>query len=374
MIFLDRGDEIVVPLGLVMGGDNGTWYFGGKSADRLWHKSALGIIMEGGGIGLTSVEMLFCINHRNIDPPSEDFMQTALNADSKLIMEHAVMEALRTPGNKIVLRRNLDSLGIGHSKKSWGLRWDSDKHPSRDLPASEIRWYTAEEEFDYNDLFDWVAEVESIGRIAEALVVDEELSVVTYHLSTVDPIGNLKPPTNEDFLKISNYEYSETITGGAFFAKVTDWPVEAIGVPTQGGRQLDWVERELVQFFGDSSNRFEIESYSPGQKNSEIGITNTASLLLNLLKRGLNSRSGFKFGTTWRCYSGSVGLDHAPWLINDPEDEQKTVGVWAKACLISRLASGVNKQWICPVDVGFGDWDFLKISRPPADSRWSNPR
>ena len=79
MIFLDRGDEIVVPLGLVMGGDAGTWYFDGKSADRLWHKSALGIIMEGGGISLTSVEMLFCINHRNIDPPSEEFMQTALN-------------------------------------------------------------------------------------------------------------------------------------------------------------------------------------------------------------------------------------------------------------------------------------------------------
>ena len=47
-------------------------------------------------------------------------MQTALSADSKLIMEHAVMEALRTPGNKIVLRRNLDSLGISHSKKNRG--------------------------------------------------------------------------------------------------------------------------------------------------------------------------------------------------------------------------------------------------------------
>ena len=56
------------------------------------------------------------------------------------------------------------------------------------------------------------------------------------------------------------------------------------------------------------------------------------------------------------------------------EDEQKKVGVWAKACLTSRLASGVNKHWICPIDVGLGDWDFLKISRPPADSRWSNPR
>jgi len=225
MIFLDRGDEILEPLGLVMEGDNGTWYYEGKSADRLWHKSALGIIMEGGGISLTSVEMLFCINHRNIESPSIDFIKKALDTDSKLIMEYAVMEALRTPGNKIVLSRSLDSLGIGHSKKSWGLRWNSDKHPSGDLPASEIRWYTAEEEFDHNDLFDWVTEVESFGRIAEALVVDEELSVVTYHLSTSDPVGSLKPPTTEDFLKISNYEYSETITGGAFFATVSDWPL-----------------------------------------------------------------------------------------------------------------------------------------------------
>ena len=28
----------------------------------------LGITVKGGGINLTSVEMLFCINHRNIEP------------------------------------------------------------------------------------------------------------------------------------------------------------------------------------------------------------------------------------------------------------------------------------------------------------------
>ena len=374
MIFLDRGDENVVPLGSVMEGDNGTWYFEGKSADRLWHKSALGITVKGGGINLTSVEMLFCINHRNIEPPSKDFMRTALDDDPKLIMENAVMEALRTPGNKIVLKSNLDSIGIRHSEKSWGLRWKSDEHPSKDLAESEIRWYTAEEEFDQNDLLDWVAEVESFGRIAEALVVDEELSVVTYNLSTADPTGSLNPPTIDDFLKVSRYDYTETITGGAFFTSKTNWPLEALGVPTQGGRQIDWVERELVHFFGDSSKQFQIENYSTGLTNPELGMTMTASLLLDLLKRGLNIRSGFKYGTTWRCYSGSVGRDHAPWLINDPEDEQKKIRVWSKACLTSRLASGVNKNWICPVDRGLGDWSYLRISRPPADSRWSNPR
>lgn len=43
MIFLDRGDEIVVPLGMVVESDTGTWYFDDKAAERLWHKSALGL-------------------------------------------------------------------------------------------------------------------------------------------------------------------------------------------------------------------------------------------------------------------------------------------------------------------------------------------
>ena len=173
---------------------------------------------------------------------------------------------------------------------------------------------------------------------------------------------------------ISDYESAETSTGGIFFMNAQDWPLEGIGIPTQGGRQLDWVEREIMQYMGNKSMNFDVQRFSTGPINSELGMTQTASLLMNLWKRGLNTRSGFKFGTTWRCYTGSVGEGHAPWLINDPDDQQKTVGVWAKACLTSRLASGVNKHWICPVDIGSGDWRFLQVSRPPADCRWSNPR
>lgn len=367
-------DEILGPLAGVMQSDSGSWHFDEKSSDRLWHKSAIGIPVQGGGISLTSVEMMFCINHRNIESPAIGFLLGGLERDPALFYEYAVMEALRTPGNKIVLRCNLGKLGIGHSKRSWGLRWESDKHPSKDPAVSEVRWFTAEQEFDVDDLYEWVREVEDSGRIAESIVVDEEMSVVTYRLSIADPRGNLTPPSIEEFLIISDNEYAETMTGGAYFPGAEDWPLEAVGIPVQGGRQLDWAERELVHFFGKPSKNINIEDFSTGPTNPHLGMTKTASLLHELWNRGLNTRSGFKFGTTWRCYSGSVGQDHAPWLINDPEDCQKTIGVWAKACLTSRLASGVNKHWICPVDVGTGEWRFLRVSRPPADSRWSNPR
>ena len=374
MIFLDRGDEIVVPLGMVVESDTGTWYFDDKAAERLWHKSALGIPVEGGGINLTSVEFLFCINHRNISSPNINFLIQAIRNDSALIAEYAALEALRTPGNKVVLKKNLDSLSINYCEKSWGLRWESDKHPTKDLPVSEVRWFRSEDEFDDLELFEWVREVESLGRIAESIVVDEELSVVTYHLSTADPRGDFESPFSGGRMIISDYESAETSTGGIFLMNAQDWPLEGIGIPTQGGRQLDWVEREIMQYMGNKSMKFDVQRFSTGPINSELGMTQTASLLMNLWKRGLNTRSGFKFGTTWRCYTGSVGEGHAPWLINDPDDQQKTVGVWAKACLTSRLASGVNKHWICPVDIGSGDWRFLQVSRPPADCRWSNPR
>ncbi len=352
----------------------GGWIYDGPAADRLWHKSAIGRPISDGCLILTACELIFCRDHRHVEFPSDDWLMGVMGEDGDAILEGVIMEALRVPGNKIVLKENLGSMGLEHSEESWGLRWVSDTHPRNDSPVAEVRWFTDTEHFDAKrDLYQWTKEVEGRGRIAEAIVIDEELSVVTYHLSIANPTGILESPSEEGFMKISCRDYVETHTGGAFFTDTHEWPSEAIGVPIHGGRQLDWVERELVHVLGHSSFDFHIDSFSTGLTDPELGMTRTASLLKELWDRGLNTRSGFKFGTTWRCYTGPIGEDHAPWLINDPDDRGKVVSDWGRACLTSRLASGVNKHWICPIDVDTGDWRFLEISRPPADSRWSNP-
>ena len=351
----------------------GGWVYDGPAADRLWHKSAIGRPENGGSLVLSASELIFCRDHRHIDFPSEDWLLRILEEDGGAILEGAIMEALRVPGNKIVLKGNLESIGLKHSEVSWGLRWASDTHPRNDLPVAEVRWFTSEEGFDVKDLYEWTKEVEGRGRIAESMVIDEEMSVVTYHLSIADPTGNLEPPSDDVYRNISRYENVETSTGGAFFAHGNEWPSEVIGVPIHGGRQLDWVERELVYVLGDPESSVRFDSFSTGLTDSDLGMTRTASLLKELWNRGLNTRPGFKFGTTWRCYAGSVGDGHAPWLVNDPDDSGKLISDWAKACLTSRLASGVNKHWICPIHLGSGSWSFLEISRPQSDSRWSNP-
>ena len=107
--------------------------------------------------------------------------------------------------------------------------------------------------------------------------------------------------------------------------------------------------------------------------DSRTGISLLPTLgglvLWDLLNRGLHPRPGFKYGTRWRCYDEPLGQNHAPLLVIHPNEGPTD---WEGACLASRLASGVNKTWVHPMMTG-GDLMYISITRPPADSRWSNP-
>jgi len=349
---------------------NGRWEFDGSSAARLWDKSAIGRLTPDGTLLLTDFELIFCKEHRSLEFPDSDWLSKRLRHNSALLEEAAILEALRVPGNKVIVKSNLESMDIEYSESSWALRWPSNSHPNNDPAVSEIRWFHAEEGVGVSDLLAWSIEVDGNGRIPEVLVIDEEQSVVTYRLQVADPIGNLIPPTISAFEQISNLNYERTGSGGAFFPDIEYWPCEAIGIPLRGGRQVDFVELELIYAIGKATNNLEFESILKWRYHENSELTISASILLELWTRGLNTRSGFKFGTAWRCYPGQVGDGHAPWLVVDPSEGSPET--WGEACLSSRLASGVNKHWLYP-NLENEDWKFLEISRPPSDSRWNNP-
>ena len=349
----------------------GGWIFDGSAASRLWEKSAIGLMVGDGRLVLNDAELIFCINHRGIDSPGDRWIAGRADANPSLLHESAVLEALRVPGNKVVMQKNLDALGIPHSN-SWAARWPSNKHPKNDEPVAEIIWYFSKDslairnnsEFlsewdgrgELESLLQWSVSVSEKGRIAEILVIDDEQSVVTYRVEETDPIGKLAPPSRSDFERISAMHRNPMSGGGSFVSSIDGWPSEAIGIPLHNGRKLDSIEENIVR------------SGNGGEAESRISVS--SSILLDLWNRGLNTRSGFKYGTTWRCYEGDVGEGHAPWLIVDPFSEGPEN--WAEACLSSRLASGVNKHWLYPIHFN-GRWRYLEISRPPSDSRWSNP-
>ena len=327
----------------------GCWSYDGQAADRLWNKSALGWPHQNGILQLTSSELLFCHKYRHIDLPSANWLMERLSLEPNLIDEFSILEALRMPGNRIVLHNHLHQMNHSFEKCTWGLRWDSNSHPRNSDPVSEIRWFRSSDSFDPVELIKWSKVVEKKNRIAEILIVDEEQAVVTYNLSNKSPKGQLIPPSQAVLQKLNSINSIDIGEGNHFFNTTQIWPVEQLGIPMDEGRFLDSYSVELIQ--------------------NQNSLSSGARILSDLLSRGLHPRPGFKYGTRWRCYDQSIGQDHAPWLISDPNEKSMD---WGDACLTSRLSSGVNKIWLYPVEKN-GIWEFLAITRPPANARWNNP-
>ena len=293
---------------------------------------------------MNTVELLFCVNHRNIVFPIGNLIIEELKENQNFLVQYVAMEAVRIPGNKVVLNIDQWSADYDFEENSWAMRWPSNLHPRESDPVSELQIFNSNDPIIPEELYSWCEGVEHKGLIPEIIVVDEEGSAVTYRISIEDPRGELGKYSGIDIDTGSLYE----ISSGGYFIPSLDIEESRVSEGLLGGGITDSAFRSLIE--GDEDTR--------------------AVVLLDLLNRGLNPKSGFKYGTKWRCYEGNVGESHAPWLVADPENIPSD---WNEACLASRLASGVNKTWLMPIFTR-GHIDYMSISRPPTDSRWSTTR
>ncbi len=293
---------------------------------------------------MNTVELLFCVNHRNIVFPIGNLIIEELKENQNFLVQYVAMEAVRIPGNKVVLNIDQWSSDYDFEENSWAMRWPSNLHPRESDPVSELQIFNSNDPIIPEELYSWCEGVEHKGLIPEIIVVDEEGSAVTYRISIEDPRGELGKYSGIDIDTGSLYE----ISSGGYFIPSLDIEESRVSEGLLGGGITDSAFRSLIE--GDEDTR--------------------AVVLLDLLNRGLNPKSGFKYGTKWRCYEGNVGESHAPWLVADPENIPSD---WNEACLASRLASGVNKTWLMPIFTR-GHIDYMSISRPPTDSRWSTTR
>ncbi|DAC67872.1 TPA: hypothetical protein HA324_00870 [Candidatus Thalassarchaeaceae archaeon] len=329
---------------------NDGWLYSGSACERLANKSAIGRKI-GEKLLLSSAEVIFCHNHRHLDWPYDNWFEEEIIKNPNLINESIIIEALRVPGNKLKLIQILgEGENILFTEGTWGLRWNSNNHPRKDEPESEVRWFHSSDIIDREKLLLWAENVNMNGRRAEVLIVDNEQAVVTYNITSENPKGDLLPPSKKVIDKIGNYERKIIDNGRIFLKYGNEWPCDQIGIDYDEGRIIDEISNHFITL-DESKWSLEVKVYA------------------NLLERGLHPRPGFKYGTLWRCYDQKIGTDHAPWLIVNPSTS--TVD-WESACLASRLASGVNKIWLQPLEIN-SKWYYLGIVRPPANSRWTNP-
>lgn len=344
----------------------GEWAVLGGSANRLWERGCFGRPIQE-GILLTAAEVLNAHRLRGLPLPHENWLSNVLKDKPEILFECEILDALRFPGEKVVLSENLNAANaVLLDSRSWALRWSRNVKPKDAEPIAEIRWFKSSDGIDWEALAEWTHNIETGGRIPELLIVDEEHGVVTYRCRLHNPSGPLTDPfrgLDNDERRVVSHAWAESKeTDGGFWLDTPreKWPIVGVGINLEGGIWISEIESRIVSRI--------VNPTMP----QPTGITgNRMEILSDLLSRGLAVRSGFKYGTRWRAYAGLVGGEHAPWLVV-PLDEAPTD--WGEACLAARLAAGVNKYWLCAMNpLGNGGWRYLALERPPPDSRWTNP-
>ena len=310
--------------------DEGRYTVVRTESRKWWDRSSLGR-PDKGGLVLTPTDIIFCHMHRNMSYPKLDWLKEILSDRPELVFESLVNEALRSPGNKVVWHDHFEPMSLSYVTGTNALRWNSNSHPDKGPPDSEVRWFHARSYFHPRELLDWTKEVNEVGRLAEILIVDDDLDVVSYRLQEFSPNGET---SKED---LNSRESIRLIEGSSFMSTETQKKLPSY----LGGYVID--ENQL-------------------QRNKDM----KAKVYRDLLNRGLFVRSGFKYGVRWRAYASSDFSGHAPWLISQPDALPSN---WISACQGSRLASGVGKTMLLPVVQK--TVRYLGVLRPPSDARWN---
>ncbi len=328
---------------------NEEWLLSGPAAQRLFDKSAIGKPMPQNELLLQPSEMLFCARHRHLEL-IEGWLESELLENPEILHETAALEAMRVPGEKVVLVKNVVDISPDTitSEGTWAIRWNRSSKVNIDSPTAEVIWVRDFEPINWTTLHQWASEVSALGRIAEVLIVDDEMGVTTYRVSPANPLGTLNP-IDESEINALEKDLLGRKSDGALIPSTTEVP-EQIGTPLPEGTWIDDDEVRIIE----------------GTHEEDRSI----SLLIDVLSRKLLPRPGFKYGTKWRLYEESVGEEHAPWLL---QPEWLAPSDWAQACLAARLANGVHKTWLC----GFlkdDKWCYIALLRPPSEGRWSGFR
>ena len=82
-----------------------------------------------------------CHYHCHLDLHYEYLLNDEIKKNSNLIKESIVLDALRVPGNKVMLTEKLGEKNeLILRRETWGLRWNSICHQRVDEQESEVRW------------------------------------------------------------------------------------------------------------------------------------------------------------------------------------------------------------------------------------------
>ena len=308
-----------------------------KEIGRLFNKSHFGNPLSGNKLELDLIESCFLLDEDKISITKDDtkinFEKLVCIASEKIIdfdVKYIVFKELKNRGCSIKLYNDLKGVNFSDFKKEFFI-----------CVFSENSF------FDVKETIDIICRVSKKDAKLWFAVVDCEGDVTYYDVSLVDFKGFNK---KGNYLKNIGFLFENSVV--VFDEKLKDdlFKKEFFGKPFGSGLRLSFVEGLYLsdEKILDIRNIKEIDISRKDfvKKITDIDpmFDDRFKVYFDLKKRGLVTKTGFKFGTDFRCYTRNPDEIHAEYLVHIIDEKFKSA--WSEMSRAIRLAHSVNKEII----------------------------
>jgi len=308
-----------------------------KDIGRLYNKSHLGNSFSGNKLELDLIESCYLLDEDKIsikkDKETINF-EGLIDLTSRKILgfdiKYIVFKDLKNRGFSIKLFNDLKGVTFRDFKKEFFVCV-----------------------FSENDFFDIKKTINIISKITKKngklclAIVDFEGDITYYDVSIIDIKGINKKGR---YSKNKGMFYKNSVI--IFNKKLRDslFQKEFFGKPFGSGLRLSYVEslylldEDILEIKNNQDRNISHEDFINKIIVIDPVFNERFKLYYDLKKRGLITKTGFKFGTDFRCYTKNPDEIHAEYLVHIIAEKSKII--WSEMSRAIRLAHSVNKEII----------------------------
>jgi len=338
-----------------------------KEANTLYNKGAFGVPQSGGGLVLDLIEALYLVEHNRL---SVELAKGALEAKgAKLsaadLLRHASGIERDFEIRYIVFRdlRNRTFVVKPSSLTDYNV-YARGALPGRSPSTHLVHCASERGSLDGGALLADVQRAATHKKTLLVALVDEE-GDLTYFEAREPELRADAPPLPhhtsdahllEDRVVVTERDQAKALFADGYFgrdiglAHQLSFP-EAVYLAEEGKLRV----REA-----DGTRALDAAALRERASTLEPDFALRLALYRALRERGLVVKTGFKFGTHYRVYTGAPDEEHAPYLVHALPPERRVA--WPEVAGFVRLAHGVRKRLFFAVPSAEG-FRLLELAR-----------
>jgi len=190
-----------------------------------------------------------------------------------------------------------------------------------------VRVYSERERFSFRSVITALKKEKSFI----VCIVDEECDITAYRLSLFKP---------QNYGRDVQGTMSAHLTGGRIFSEST---LEGFGEPFAGIYELSLYETQYLLRKGVLSLNG-CDDFLSVAKKEQKDFELAYAVYEDLMDKGYDPKTGFKYGTYFRVYDFKVDKVHAPYLVHGFKEGSRVA--WNEISRASRLAHSVKKKML----------------------------